>query len=58
MSCTDLDATDFLADVIEECSTLAGTFDRMNMQTPIALRVLVAYKCDYQGDKEFATAEA
>src|SRR5262245_45227673 len=40
----------------EEGPTFAGAFDDIGPRTPIALRLLTAYKCDHQG-KGFSTAE-
>jgi hypothetical protein len=37
-------------------SSFAGAFDSITSQTPTALRLLTAYKCDHQG-RAFATAE-
>ena len=35
---------------------LAKAFDSITEQTPVALRMLISYKCDHQG-RGFATAE-
>ena len=49
-------STDISSNEPEDPSTFAGAFDEINSKTPIALRLLTAYKCDHQG-KGFATAE-
>jgi hypothetical protein len=49
-------STDIPSNEPEDQSTFAGAFDEINSKTPIALRLLTAYKCDHQG-KGFATAE-
>lgn len=40
----------------ETCTNLAKAFDSITEQTPVALRILISYKCDHQG-RGFATAE-
>jgi hypothetical protein len=40
----------------EDRSIFAGAFDEITSRTPIALRLLTAYKCDHQGHG-FSTAE-
>jgi len=49
-------AEDRLDDQESEESNFAGAFDNLTSQTPTALRLLTAYKCDHQG-RAFATAE-
>jgi hypothetical protein len=44
------------SEVPEERSTFLGAFDCIGPQTPVALRIFTAYKCDHEG-KGFATAE-
>jgi hypothetical protein len=44
------------SDDLEDMSAFAGAFDEINSRTPMALRLLMMYKCDHQG-KGFSTAE-
>jgi hypothetical protein len=45
-----------IVDNAGERSAFSGAFDSIGSQTPIALRLFAAYKCDHQG-KGFSTAE-
>jgi hypothetical protein len=56
--CVNLDfrLKDMANSVQEERSIFQGAFDIIGSQTPVALRLLTAYKCDHQG-KGFLTAE-
>jgi hypothetical protein len=47
---------DVSGDDPEDRATFSAAFDAIDSKTPIALRLLTAYKCDHQG-KAFATAD-
>jgi hypothetical protein len=47
---------DIVGDDPEDRVGFAGVFDEISSRTPIAPRLLTAYKCDHQG-KAFSTAE-
>jgi hypothetical protein len=53
---SDLDDAEPPGSDLEERSAFACAFDTIDDKTPTALRLLLAYKCDYEG-KGFATAE-
>jgi hypothetical protein len=53
---SDPDGTEPPGGALQDRSTFAYAFDTIDEKTPIALRLLLAYKCDYEG-KGFATAE-
>jgi hypothetical protein len=45
-----------MGEVPEERSLFAGAFDSIGAQTPTALQLLMAYKCDHLG-QQFEMAE-